>query len=567
MDVAERPAETKLLRPGQIAIEVLKANGVDVVFGLNGEHVLGLYEGLADAPSIRHVTVKHENNAAIAAEAYGRLTGKPGVVTVTAGPGATNSLTGVAGAMASGSPVVHLSGGVPHGAELESFHGVDDPEVVQKAFSGATKWSARVTVGDEVAGAVSRAFQVALNGRPGPTHVELARNVLDGGPIPSQLAQAAATPSAALPAGLDELIARLDRATRIAIVAGKGAWWPSVSQELPRLADALGAPVVHTWDGHGAMVTTHPLSFGMYRGGGSHPEILDYLRRADLVLGVGVRPGTEAASALPADCGGPLVCLMASDAPAPDGSLFIGSMAGLAATLRAISADVRPRSTPDAASAACDRATQTLRQGIARELDRFARARPFHVARAIAALGERMTPDHVVVSDVSTVKLWMPLQLPVFGPESHVQAGTWGAMGYTVPAVLGAAFARPGQKIIGLTGDTSFMMASSDFVTLCQWKLPVVIAVHNDGQIGMIHYMQTHGMQTHPAGQSYATEIGHVDFVRYAEACGATGIRVDDPDQLGDAWDRALTADGPVLLELMAGHEFPWPRVASLVDG
>src|SRR5581483_8072430 len=103
MDIAERPVGTgRQLRPGQIAVEVLLANGVDVAFGLNGEHVLGLYDALAAAPSIRHVTVKHENNAAIAAEAYGRLTGRPGVVTVTAGPGATNSLSGVAGAMAAG---------------------------------------------------------------------------------------------------------------------------------------------------------------------------------------------------------------------------------------------------------------------------------------------------------------------------------------------------------------------------------------------------------------------------------------------------------------------------------
>src|SRR5437763_3396280 len=183
MEIAERPSTTRQRRPGQVAVEVLTTNGVDVVFGLNGEHVLGLYEALAEAPTIRHVTVKHENNAAIAAEAYGRLTGRPGVVTVTAGPGATNSLSGVAGALASGSPVVHISGGVPLGADLESFHGVDDPDILEKAFAPATKWSVRVTDPREVAGALSRAFALTVTGRPGPVHVELARSVLDGGPI------------------------------------------------------------------------------------------------------------------------------------------------------------------------------------------------------------------------------------------------------------------------------------------------------------------------------------------------------------------------------------------------
>ena len=111
--------------PGHAAVEVLRANGVRVVFGLNGDHVLKLYEGLADAPEITHVTVKHENTAALAAEVYGRLTGRPGVAVVTAGPGALNSISGVASAFAAGAPVVHLSGAVPKGADRETFHGVD----------------------------------------------------------------------------------------------------------------------------------------------------------------------------------------------------------------------------------------------------------------------------------------------------------------------------------------------------------------------------------------------------------------------------------------------------------
>jgi pyruvate oxidase len=193
-------------------------------------------------------------------------------------------------------------------------------------------------------------------------------------------------------------------------------------------------------------------------------------------------------------------------------------------------------------------------------MQRFAAARPWHVGLAIQALANRLTPGHVVVSDVSNVKLWMPLQLPVFGPESHVQAGTWGAMGYALPAAIGAAFARPGRKVISLAGDASFLMASSDFVTIAQWKLPIVMVVHHDGQIGMINNMFAR-LGTAP----YATAIGDVDYARYAEACGATGIRVADPADLGAAWDRALAADGPVLLELMAGHDFPWPRVPRLL--
>jgi acetolactate synthase-1/2/3 large subunit len=555
MAVVERGTATRK-RPGEVAVEVLRANGVDVVFGLNGEHVLGLYDALAGAPDVRHVTVKHENNAAIAAEAYGRLTGRPGVVTVTAGPGATNSLSGVAGALATGSPVVHISGGVPLGADFESFHGVDDPDVLLKAFAPATKWSVRVTDPGQVAPALTHAFTLAVSGRPGPVHVELARNVLDSGPGELPGIQPAPGPVSEPATNLAELIARIDAAKQVAIVAGKGAWWPAVSRELPGLADALGAPVAHTWDGHAAMPTGHPLHLGMFRGEWSHPDVLAYLRGSDLVLGVGVRPGTEAARALPGEVGGAFIPLMASDDPGAP----IPSMASLAATLRALAEGVRPRKASAEALAACERANRTLRAALDAELRRVAEVRPWHVGLAIQALAERMTADHVVVSDVSNVKLWMPLQLPVFGPESHVQAGTWGEMGYALPAALGAAFARPGRKVIALAGDTSFLMASSDFVTICQWKLPIVMVVHHDGQIGMINNMFTRDGVT-----PYATEIGDVHFARYAEAHGALGIRVADPADLGPAWDRALAADGPVLLELLAGHDFPWPRVPRLL--
>jgi acetolactate synthase I/II/III large subunit len=173
-----------------------------------------------------------------------------------------------------------------------------------------------------------------------------------------------------------------------------------------------------------------------------------------------------------------------------------------------------------------------------------------------------MTPDILVVSDVSQVKLWTPLQIPAFNPESHLQPGSWGAMGYCVPGVLAAGLARPNKKVVGVTGDASFQMACSDFGTICNLGLPVVIAVHADGQIGMIH----HALRT-TFGRPYATEIGQVDFVKYAEAFGARGIRVTEPSEIGAAWDEALAANGPVLLELRAGHDFPFPwPVRRLVE-
>src|SRR5262249_1258969 len=137
--------------------------------------------------------------------------------------------------------------------------------------------------------------------------------------------------------------------------------------------------------------------------------------------------------------------------------------------------------------AACARSQALLRRGLGLELGRYRHARPWHIGLALDALARRMTPETLVVSDVSNVKLWAPLQLPTYNAESHLQAGSWGAMGYALPGALAAGLLRPDKRVVGLAGDASFLMASSDFVTLCELGLPVVVAVHHDRQIGMIN--------------------------------------------------------------------------------
>ncbi|MCA1668568.1 MAG: hypothetical protein LC793_14470 [Thermomicrobia bacterium] len=216
------------ISPSQAVVAALKAHGVEMFFGLDGDHVIYLFDALADAPEIRPITVKHENNAAIAAEVYGRLTGKPGVVITTAGPGATNSLSGVAGAYAAGAPLVHLSGGVPQGAFKEAFHGVDRTDFLQAAFTPVTKWSVRVEDAAEIPAVLTHAFALAVAGRPGPVHVEIPLSTLQSGPIHITADARAPEPRDAAPAtGIDEAVGRIDAAQTVAIVVGKNAWWPA----------------------------------------------------------------------------------------------------------------------------------------------------------------------------------------------------------------------------------------------------------------------------------------------------------------------------------------------------
>jgi acetolactate synthase I/II/III large subunit len=483
-------------------------------------------------------------------------------VLVTAGPGATNSLSGVGGAYAAGAPVVHISGGVPAGAPHEAFHGVDDTGFLQGAFTGVTKWSVRVENPADIPASLAKAFALAVSGRPGPTHVEIAESALTKGEVEVEQAALVEGPTSVYDGAderpdLDALIRQIDSAARVVIVAGKGAMWQPVSEALVKLAERLGAPVCHTWDGHGAMPTVHPLSVAVWWGPArSHQTALQLVNEADLVLGVGVRAGTEMGAGL---LGGPAPCVLLdpTDEPGAFGP-HVGSVGQLVAALEGLTAACRQRETTRETLDLCARARELQQRGLDIELDRYKDTRPWHIGAALDALARRMTPDLFVVSDVSNVKLWTPLQVPVWGPESHFQSGSWGAMGYCLPSVIAAARLRPGKKIVGVCGDTSFLMASSDFLTICEQRLPVVIGIHHDQRIGMIDNMHTKAY-----GRAYASEIGRVDFVKYAEAFGAMGIRVEDPSEIDAAWDVALAADGPIVIEFRAGHDFPWPWPVS----
>ncbi|MGE3912163.1 MAG: thiamine pyrophosphate-binding protein, partial [Chloroflexota bacterium] len=473
-----------------------------------------------------------------------------------------NSLSGIGGAYAAGAPVVHISGGVPAGAPHEAFHGVDQTGFLQSAFEKVTKWSVRIEDAAEIPAALAKAFQIAVSGRPGPTHVEIAESALTVKDIEVEQAALVSGPTSvfdgadALP-DLSSLVAQIDGAATIAIVAGKNAMWQPVTDGLVRLAERLGAPVAHTWDGHAAMPTVHPLSMGVWWGPArSHPTALKAVTEADLVIGVGVRAGTEMGQGL---LGGPAACVLldATDEATPHGPA-LHSIGALAAAVDALATSCKARETAQTTLDLCARARDLQQRGLDIELDRYKDTRPWHIGAALDALARRMTPDIFVISDVSNVKLWTPLQVPVWGPDSHFQSGSWGAMGYCLPSVLAASRLRPNKKVVGVCGDTSFLMASSDFLSICEQKAPVVIGVHHDQRIGMIDNMHTKAY-----GRPYASEIGRVDFVKYAEAFGAKGIRVEDPADIDAAWDAALAADGPVIIEFRAGHDFPWPWPVS----
>ncbi|UCE86580.1 MAG: hypothetical protein JSU66_02250, partial [Deltaproteobacteria bacterium] len=184
----------------QVIVDFLERNGVSLVFGLCGTHILDVFGELARARGVRVLVPKHENNAAFMADMVGRLTGRPGVVLVTAGPGATNSLTGVAQASGSLSPVLHVSGTVPRYSGPDEFHGARDPDFLVRIFEGVTKWSDAAPSVDALPALLSEAFQRSMSGRPGPVHLEIPRDVMQAAPRPVSAAACALSEASAAPA-------------------------------------------------------------------------------------------------------------------------------------------------------------------------------------------------------------------------------------------------------------------------------------------------------------------------------------------------------------------------------
>jgi acetolactate synthase-1/2/3 large subunit len=229
----------------QAVVDALIAEKVEFVFGLTGTHVLPLFDALADAHQLRHIVTKHESNAAFMAGMVGHLTGRPGVALVTAGPGATNSLTGVAQAYAASLPLVHISGDVPLHAGNEAYHGVDRRDFLHRMFADVTKWSARVERPEEIPDFLSRAFAVAASGRPGPVHVDIPWDIVEATEVKVAPYRASPVEKQAPPQEVVERVRlALMAARRPMICAGRGVLVQRAEEELLALAEALSAPVL-----------------------------------------------------------------------------------------------------------------------------------------------------------------------------------------------------------------------------------------------------------------------------------------------------------------------------------
>jgi acetolactate synthase-1/2/3 large subunit len=555
------------MHAGEAVAEALREEGVERVYSVPGSHIHPIYDGISRVPSIRFVTCKQEPNVSLMADAYGRLTGKPGVCVVTAGPGGVNSMAGVAQAYGAASPLVHIGGAVPLKADREAFHGVDNPAFVHEMYRNITKWSVRVERIEDIPEAMATAFHTARSGRPGPVHVELPRlsdyseYILQEAPavLPPYRRRPTVTP-APDPRDVDHYAKRLMESRAPVLAAGKGVIRARATAELAQLSLKLQAPVVFAQDAIGVIPEAHPFFAGHFQHYRSHPLCLEALGRTDLVFGVGLREGTAELSELRARAPEKQLVLVGFD-DAPD-SRYSGDDQRVAdprlflvALLERLGSYQRPRDEALARRMAEGKAA--IRASLAAQNQPHRDGRPIDPGVLMDAMNAVLDDNAVVASDVGNCQMWARTFRRIATPESFMQSGVWNAMSYALPTAIVAKMEFPERDVVALAGDGAFLMTIGDLPTAAEYGANIVMVIMNDGAFGQTT-MQQQGLY----GHTYGTLFASPNFSEIARACGAEGIRVTAPQEVEPALRQALAAtrDRPALLEVMVARR-PYPKI------
>jgi acetolactate synthase I/II/III large subunit len=533
----------------RILVDQLVVHGVDTVFCVPGESYIAALDALRDAP-IRLVVARHEAGAANMAEAYGKLTGRPGICFATRAPGATHAATGVYTAFQDSTPLILFVGQVPRGHRgREAFQELD----YAAAFGSYSKWVDEVQQPGSFPETTAHAFQTALSGRPGPVVVALPEDVLDARaevPDAAPRVPVQAAPSAADLALLREL---LGAAERPLVVVGGGGWSAQAAADLQGFAEANGLPVATSFRRQDYVDNASPSYAGVLTIG-HDPALASRLRDADLLLVVGSRLGdipTRGYTTLePPRTPQTLVHVHAHADELgrvfePDLPIVSSSPEFLAAA-RALEPVEAARRAAWTESARADFISGLRHRRGPGELD---------LGDVIEHLRERLPDDAILTNGAGNYTVWCHLYY-VFRSYRTQLAPCSGAMGYGIPAALAAKVVLPERTVVCVSGDGDFLMSGHEFAAAVQEKLPIVVLVVNNGMYGTI---RMHQERLFP-GRVVGTDLVNPDFVAWARAFGAYGELVVRSKDFPDALQRALGQDRPALLELRVDPEAITPR-------
>ena len=553
---------------GQALLKALEYEGVEVVFGYPGGAIMPVYDSMVSGAGPRHVLVRHEQGAGHMASGYAHATGKPGVVMVTSGPAATNIVTPLADAYLDSVPVVAITGQVPYGLiGTDAFQETDTTGITMSI----TKHNYLVSDPNDIPQIVHEAFHIATHGRPGPVLIDLPKNITDAMNPDSQMTWVDPVPVDlpgfqpvldGKPEDITAAVKLMLEATRPVLYVGGGVLNARGSAELVALAEKLNIPVVTTLMARGALPDSHELNLGMPGMHGNYTAVMA-MQESDLLIAMGSRFDDRVTGRL--------------DKFAPDAKV--------------IHVDIDPAElgkirTPDVAIRG------DAKHVMGQMLDEIGSSSPadhgawrstlsgwqenYPLAYEAAEPGAKLKPqmvlerlhdlspeDTIVASGVGQHQMWASQYWKFEHPYTWLNSGGLGTMGYSIPAAIGAKTGMPDRTVWAVDGDGSFQMTSQELITAAVEGIPVKIALLNNTYLGMVRQWQEMFYENRLSEVDLSGPVP--DFVKLSEAMGCVAIRVEDPDEVDAAIERANSInDRPVVVEFLTE---PTENVYPMVPG
>ena len=553
------------LTGAQALIKSLEMEGTEVMFGLPGGAILPVYDPLIDS-SIRHILVRHEQGAGHMAEGYAHATGRPGVAMVTSGPAATNIVTPLADAYLDSIPIVVVTGQVATSSiGTDAFQECDTVGITMPV----TKHNWLITDAADVPRVIREAFHVATSGRPGPVLVDMPKDVSNQMMTwewPESVDLPGYKPTTKGHAKQIKEAARLMRtASRPVIYAGGGILKARAAEALRALVDATGIPVVTTLMARGAFPDDHELCLGMPGMHGNYTAITA-MQQADLLIALGSRFDDRVTGKVSSFAPGAKIIHVDID-PAelgkvrrPDVPIVGDCRIVITELVKAVKADKDKRSWPS-----LDAWQQQLREWQERYPLHYEQYDdgPLKPQYVVEMLRDHTPDDTIVASGVGQHQMWTSQHWTFNHPYTFVNSGGLGTMGFAVPAAIGAKVGRPERMVWAVDGDGCFQMTAQELVTASAERIPVKIAILNNAYLGMVRQWQELFYEERYSEVYLSPDLP--DYVKWAEAMGCVGFRVDSPEDVVTTIEKANEIDDrPVVIDFRTDYrEKVYPMVAA----
>ncbi len=526
-------------------IECLSKEDVEVIFGYPGGVLLPIYDEIYDA-DVRHILVRHEQAAAHAADGYARATGKTGVCLATSGPGATNLVTGIATAYMDSVPMVAFTGQVPSSMlGNDAFQEADITGITLPI----TKHNYLVPCADELPGIIKEAFHIASTGRQGPVLVDMPKDVTTDEfdfsyPEKVDLRGYKPTFKANIPQ-IKKAAGEISKSINPVIYAGGGIISSNASSELLAFAEKIMAPVTTTLTGIGSFPGNHPLSLGML---GMHgTKYANYaVQECDLLIAVGARFDDRVTGKI--ESFAPNARIMHIDVDPAEISKNVRVDIPIVGDARGTLANL----TKYAKKCKSEDWIKKIMEWKVKYPLHYISSDEFIKPQYILEQIHEACEDAIIVTEVGQHQMWAAQYFSFKEPRTFITSGGLGTMGYGFPAAMGAKVGRPDKVVFNIAGDGSFQMNSQELATVVENDIPVIVAVFNNGYLGMVRQWQELFFERR---YSYTCISGSVDFVKLAEAYGALGLRASKPSEVRPVIDEAIASGRPTVIDFIVERE------------